>query len=252
MTTLFDPNTLIETPKTVDPNKDYYAELVGEGKPYKDNIAAGRALAEKDLFISRLEAETKAMRDELAKTTSELKTRTSLDEFLEKVKAAQTKEPIETRSSSNNQVDQTVLSEEKIAEIVETRLTAKEHQAQEARNVQTVQEGLVKAFGNDYVPQLVKKASELGVSNEFLDNLAKTAPRVFFATLGIAPDTKPDRTIFNAPNSTVTGHQSGGNIKNESYYRALRKKLPPGEYWSPAIQNEKFEMATKLGQDFFN
>ena len=42
---------------TIDPEKDYTAELVGEGKKFKDNKELARSKVESDLFISHLQKE---------------------------------------------------------------------------------------------------------------------------------------------------------------------------------------------------
>lgn len=245
MTTLFDPNDLIETVKTVDPDKDYYSELVGEGKKFTDNLALARAKAESDLFIERLQNENKKVRDALTKSQSELSTRTSLDEFLQKVKDAQT-----TPIRQDTPPDNPVLDEDKIAQLIESRLTAKERANLEAGNIRAAQEGLIKAFGQDYVPTLNEKAQELGVSSEFLDNLAKTAPKAFFATLGINPNEQ--KTIFTPPpNTVIPGRGSNTQAKNYKHYADQRKKLPPEKYYSPEFQNEMFESAKKLGAAFY-
>lgn len=247
MTDLFDPNKLIETTETVDETKDYLAELVGEGKKFADANALAKGKAQSDLFVKRLEAENKQMRDELARQAAELKTRTSLDEFLQKVK-----EQKETGNTPDNQNDQTVLNEEKISQLIETRLTAKEQAAIATANLKTVQEGLVKAYGANYLPNLEARTQELGLSKETLDNLAKTAPKAFFALLGINPD-QSKKSVFEAPRGTVNPpHDTHGVTKNYKYYNELRKKLPPDQYWSPAVQNEMFEMAKKMGDEFYS
>lgn len=241
MTTLFDQTTV----PTIDPNKDYYAELVGEGKTYKDNLAAGRAIAEKDLFIERLKAETAAMRDELTKAGNEIKTRTSLDEFLNKVKEAQTSQT--TRSTENNQGSEpAALTEDKIADIIEQRLKAKDTNDRQNTNIQVVQEGLKKVFGPNFISVLEEKTQELGVTKEFLDNLARTAPKAFFSTLGINPT--ESRSVF-APESTISSKVTGA-VKNYAYYQELKKKIGSAEFYSPRVQNEMFEQAKKLGDAF--
>lgn len=229
---------------TIDPEKDYYAELVGEGKKYKDNLAAGRAIAEKDLFIERLKAETQALREETARQTAELKTRTSLDEFLEKVK----NQPARSNVEDPPATQPVALNEEKITEIVKSHLTAKELADRQIANINTVTEGLKKAFGPNYVKSLEEKTEELGLSKEFLDDLAKKSPKAFFTALGIASQT---HSVFTPPDSTVNvSGRSQGIVKNYAYYKELKKKLTPAEYYSPALQNEMYEQAKKLGDQF--
>lgn len=246
MTTLFDPPP-IEVPETIDPNKDYHAELVGDGKKYKDDAALARAKAESDAFIKRLENETKALRDALTKAENEVKTRTSLDDFLQKVSQAQN-EPPATRSNPDNHADQTVLSEEKITQIVESRLSAKEKASIANSNLRIVTEGLQQALGPNYVQALEAKTQELGLDKETLDNLAKTAPKAFFALIGITAEQK--QSIFRQPESSVRSPQSTAGVKNAKYYENLRKTLPASEYWSPRLQNEIFESRKTLGEDF--
>lgn len=237
---VFDPTASVPT---IDPNKDYYSEYVGEGKKYKDNLAAGRAIAEKDIHIDKVQNEAKALREALTEAERELKTRTSLDEFLSKVKdeGTRSKEP-------NHGSEPATVSEDKINEIITARLTASEKQRVESQNVSVVQSGLAKVFGSNYVPTLEAKAQELGVGKEFLENLAKTSPKAFFNAIGVNPE--QSKSVFNAPQGTVNVPLGNSDIKNYAYYQALKKKIPASEYYSAKIQNEMFAQARKLGDEF--
>src|SRR4051794_16092193 len=78
MTDLFNDSD--DTPD-IDQNKDYFSELVGDGKKYKDSQAAGRAIVEKDAFIERLKAEAHGLRQEL-------NTRLKLEEVVDRISSA--------------------------------------------------------------------------------------------------------------------------------------------------------------------
>src|SRR5688500_13285080 len=54
-------------PDPVDEDKDGEAELVGEGKKFKDHKSLAKGKAESDAFISHLQKELAEMREELNK-----------------------------------------------------------------------------------------------------------------------------------------------------------------------------------------
>jgi hypothetical protein len=244
MTDLF---TTDDNATTIDPNKNYHAELVGEGKKYADDAALARSRVEADAFIERLKTENNGLRNEL-------KTRSTLEEVLDKMNNPPSNS---NASSSNNQQSEsgeTALKPEDIARLVDERVVQREQDRRATENLNSVKQLLAQAYGSDYAQKLHDEASSLGLSKEYVNNLAATAPKALFRLLGIDENTtqKTNNDLFTPPTSQVRNFPSSGNSseKTMKHYEALRKSNP-SQYWSPATQNQMHKDAQRLGERFF-
>src|SRR2546426_10450626 len=94
MTNLLDNTDL---PPEVDPNKDYLAELVGDGKKFKTSQDLARGKFEADQYIEVLKRRQDEMRADYLKISEESKTRATLDDLVKR---------LENRSASNDEPDE--------------------------------------------------------------------------------------------------------------------------------------------------
>jgi hypothetical protein len=241
MTTLFEAPTA----ETVDPEKDYFSELVGEGKKFRDEKTLARSKVESDLFIKRLQEEMSGLRQEL-------NTRMTLEQYMEKIKDSPPPNPNQNTNSGNE--GDAPLSLEKIEQIVEKKAQELAGRRIQEQNVLQVQEALKAHYGNDYVPKLEEATQSLGLSKEFMSNLAKEQPKAFLKLLGVGdkPNNpmKSDSGIFTPPQSNQTFRPSG-NTKNYAYYQNI-KKTDPKTYWSASVQNEMHKSAMELQESFYS
>jgi hypothetical protein len=243
--TLFDDtNTAVDD---LDPTKDYITELVGDGKKFKTPQDLARAKLESDRFIAQLTGELAGLR-------TDLNARISMEELVAEIKAAGSTSP---RSEPTNHVDhreddasKRALTSEEIEQIVSARLAKEQNRTETNRNLQTVRDKLVEEFGQNYSSHLERIASELGVKREYLDNLAKDNPNVFFRVTGVGV-----RRVDNFSGVPVSQVNSAGAFtttggdRDWNYYENLRKTAPK-TYWQPKVQNEMFEQAKRLGPKF--
>lgn len=230
------PDTLFDATDNnldLDQDKDYLTELVGEDRKFKTVNDLAKGKAESDAFIARLQEEQQALRDELA-------TRIRYEEFLDKLDSA-------TRNSDDNQDDHdpdrstnTVMKPEDIERLLDLKLREREQRNTVQQNLNAVKAKLNEVFGPNYALRLKEQANQLGVTSEFLDNLAATQPKAFYRLLNIDTTRKVDNTL-TPPRSEVTFVPNTGQKKDWNYYSDLRKK-DPNLYWSPRIQNEIFNM----------
>lgn len=253
MTDLFSTNQ--QTPMVEStPDKNFYEELVGEGKKFRTNEDLAKAKAESDRFIQQLQGELQGLRQELS-------TRQTLEQLMDKIGS---REDSSIANQSHNQNSNggdngnvKSLTEEDIARLVESRLSEAEKARVHRSNLAAVQQALVESFGQDYVTHLKAKAAELGVTEEYLNTMAKETPKAFLklVEVGNAPKaTTPG--LFSPPASS--GLPSPSNkafsptgIPKLSFYEDLRKK-DPSRYWSPEVQNKMHKDAMALGESFFD
>ena len=255
MTDLFSQQTPGDT--NIDPNKKYYEELVGEDKKFKTNEDLAKAKAESDRFIQQLQGELSGIRQELS-------TRQTLEELMTKVGAPKAPE----NTPGNNQNPQgeddgknvKSFSEEDIARLVEDRLSKAERARVQNSNLETVKQALQESIGSDYVTHLKTKAAELGVSEEYLNSMAKDTPKAF---LKLVEAGEAKRATYSA--SGLFTPPSGANIPSTnqsksfsptgtpkmSFYENIRR-TDPTKYWSAAVQNKMHKDALALGESFFD
>ena len=236
----------------IDPAKDYLPDLVGDDKPFKTPQALARAKVESDLHIKRLEAEMAEMRVQVG-------TQLTMQEFLDKVEAAKKAggsqpPPIEPGNQSgadgNGSGNQKTegLSKDDVLGILNQQ---KEADTQ-ARNADAVRQALEASWGPDYQKVLRGKLQELGVSEKFLNDMAKTQPLAFIKLVGAEAKKPSDRSVFTPVGSVVNSAVTPGNTeKNEKYYTDLRQTNPK-EYFTERVQMERWKQAKKLGDAFFS
>lgn len=230
MADLFTENTNLE----IDPSKDYFEELVGEGKRFKTPAELAKGKLEADNFIKRLEAEQAELR-------RELNGRISLEKFLEEAKT--TKPNVEERETNPNQT--TVPSVEEIINRVKNELTTAEKNAAKERNLVSVRDQLAK---NGISPsELNRRVVENGLTQEQANNLAAESPKAFLALFGNPTRTTPE----GVTTSTVNFDGSVVSKKGSSYYQNLLK-TDIKEYYSPKTQKEMYDTIRQIGWEEFN
>lgn len=246
-------------PIVVDPNKDYLSEFVGEGKKFKTPADLAKAKAHSDAFIERLQREANALRQEL-------NTRAKLEELMDRMSANKDStgnvNSQGTQTSGENGQDGTAtknISPEDIEKVIEARLAKREQEARIQNNVQTVKTRLQAEFGDNFVAELDSRTKELGLTREFVQDIAKREPKALFRLLGIdgqnAAQKQQQNDIFSAPprasvNTAGFGITNTGEKKFADFEKI--RKEDPARYWSAQVQNELHKQAAKLGEKFYS
>ena len=228
----------------VDPEKDYSAELIGEGKKYVDQRAAARALVEKDRFIEQLKNETAQMRKHVAETQAMSALIAKMEELQKTTQPASNHDAPPARREEVPP-SQPVIDENKLLELMNRRDQEKTREANEA----AVNRKLQQVWGDNYKQRVTQEASKLGIGTEFLSNVARENPQAFYRLFGLDQD-QPVRPDVPAPQSTFRPSGSAAAGKTYSYYEKLRQS-DPRTYWAPATQNEMLKQLSELGQEDF-
>lgn len=235
----------------IDPNKDWMSEYVGEGKKFKDAAALARGKAESDAFIYRLQKEAEGLR-------KELDTRIKLEEFMDRMNSnsngANQSTQTDGTGSQNDGTASSATSTPDIEKLIEERLAAKEAALREKQNLEAAKSMLETAYGKDFPIELEKRTNELGLTKEFVSNLAKTQPKALAALLGLDKSQPPARDGLFSPTSSVNTAGMGNSQSGEktwSHYEKMRKQNP-GAYWSTQVQNEIHKQAARLGERFYS
>lgn len=226
--------------------------LVGEGKKYKSDEDAAKALLHAQQHIARLEAERQADRAAL----TERKNAEDLLALIEtKLKATSNElPPVVNERVPGNTPAMNTLSKEDIEALLETSLAKRTQVSTEEGNLNKVIDTLASNWGPAFQADLAAKASEMGVSKEYLLDLAKKSPNVFLSAVGgntkkgNITDVLPARSSTNST-STYTSNNTG--LRNKAYYDALRAK-DSRAYWSTNTQVQMHKDALALKEKFFS
>lgn len=253
MTDLFT-QTNTNNPPT-DTNKNYFEELVGEGKKFKSQEDLARAKVESDRFIEQLKGELGGIRQEL-------NTRLTIEQMMDKISTPRSETPNSEsgshQPSGNGEGGAKQITEEDIARLVEQRLSQADKLRTQEANLNFVRSSLEEKYGPQFATHLKEAASTLGVGEEFLNNLAKEQPKAFLKLIENETPKQPTASntngLFTPPQgrqmAPVKGFTPTGDRKM-SYYNDLKAK-DPSTYWSPSVQNQLHQDALRLGETFFD
>lgn len=216
-------------------------DLVGPDKKYKTPEDLAKAVHEKDRFIQRLQEENAEARQAVTRQLT-------IEEILTQIKSAtppvNPSTPPEPRVPDQQQTPD-------VNEIVKQALNQREAENRHARNLEQVTQKLLDKFGADAQLHINKKAQELGVSVEYLQNQAKDNPNVFYRLIDIDRQTQ-----ITPPTPAPTGRQAANlppansGIRDLAYWQKL-KAQDPKKYFSQEMILQRFkdeERAIKEGR----
>lgn len=240
---------LTEDPNTVDPNKDYLTELVGENKKFKTPQDLARGKQEADLYIETMKSRMDEMRADYLRVMEENKAKATLQELIDQAKSAQ-QEP--NRENPNaNIVEKPGIDPKDLDSLLDTKIKAREAEIKRQENYDIVRKKLEERFGPNFQRSLKEQVRNLELDDDYVNELARRSPNAFFKTLGIAQDVRQDG--FQAPPKSSQRSDSfaptGAQKRTWSYYQDM-KKTNPRLYYDPKIAVQMHNDAITLGEAF--
>jgi len=246
-----------EAPKHNQQNEEapssFFEHYVGDGKKYSDPESLARSRWEADQFIKRLQEENAGMREDL-------KNRVTIESLVDKIEAStknknssdntnkEYQSELESYRHEGNNSNE-ALSKEDLETLIENRLRQEEQKREQARNRNHIASVLQQNWGPSWQYDLTKKANELGVSQDFLVNLADKQPEAFLNIVG-----GKEKKVSNsnegfipsqAKNSQAMGATNSSGIKYSWDYFDKMRKERPHEYWSPSTRRLLFDLTAK-------
>ena len=157
-----------------DPLKDLLASIHNEqGQPkYRDVPTALEGLRHAQGFIETLKAEKQALEAEHQRLRAELEKRQSVEDIVGRLANSQG-----NASTTNTES----LTPEQIAELVKNQFVNIQTQTAKESNLKSVNDALVKRFGDKAGEVLKAKADELGVTVKRLGEIAQESPAAVLA-----------------------------------------------------------------------
>ena len=246
--TLFDDQ--VTPAPSVDPDKDYLTELVGEGKKFKTVQDLARSKMESDLYIKTLTQTQDQLREDYLRERGENTARQRLEELIDRLSKVQRQPDIDTDDTQQDVNRTPAIKPEDIESLVSQKLTQHEAARKEEENLKMVQAKLKDRYGDNSGSYLNSQVQALGYTREEANQLARQRPEVFLKLFGVTDQAQQD--LFQAPpHSTrrIDSSTSGREKRSWSYYQQMRRDKPT-LYYDPKTQVQMHKDREVLGRDF--
>lgn len=245
MDKLFETNN--EEVITLDENKKYVEELVGEGKKFKDLEALARGKYEADMTIEMMKRRQDELRNDYLTLREEHTAGAKLKDLIDQLAATKQQQ---LASNENTQVNEekTPFDADQLDSLLDKKMEQREVARTRAQNAEKVATKLQATLGADYANVIQKKANSLGLSMEDVKELARKSPDAFFNTFEL---NQPREGFQSPPSSTVRNDNFslGGKKRSWAYYQEMKKNTPK-IYYDAKTQNQMIEDYRNLGKDF--
>ena len=216
---------------------DFLSDLVGEGKKYSDAASLAKGAYHAQKHIENLETELATLR---GKQTNEA----SIEKLLEALNKGKS-DPVEPTPGN-----ETTPELPDFKQLVAEEIAKNEVERNKSTNYNTAISKMNEVWGADASKNLINKAQELGVSVNFLQDMASQSAVGFLQLLGIDSDrTVPGATTV--PTSTVNLQNARNKDRTWQYYQEMKRsnrKL----YDDPATKVQMNRDALRLGEAFFD
>lgn len=237
------------TTENTPPQDSFVAKLVeAKGENWQDPEVLAKGKLEADSYIQQLETQLTQMREDLGKQDYAQKL---LDQLQNKAADPTT---ANAAMSNNNNTGGTsegntnpALSEDDLKSLVEETLTARDKEALVKQNLTLVDQELEKSYGTDAQATVKKKAEELGMSLERMQEIAAESPNAFFSLIG--EPKKSFQPMVQGSVRTEGVNMQSSTDRNWDYYQKLRRENR-NLYYTPKIQRQLMDDKNRLGDKF--
>lgn len=214
--------------------------LVGEGKKYSSPDELAKAYVNADATIE-------ARNRELAELREELNVRLAVEEQLKRIQpnTAQVVPP-SPASAPTEPAREAAMSQKDLDARIQEVMSQTQAKERQARNLEQVTTRLVDTFGDEDKAnaQVRAKAAELGVSVQFLLDVATASPKAFFTQLGLDTPASGSRPVPASRRESAVNIVNTPGVKADSYeYFEQIRKADPKRYFDPSIQNQIMKAA---------
>lgn len=232
---------------TVDPNKNYLEELVGDGKKFKTVEDLARGKYEADLHVSLKNRELDTLTAEYKRVQNEYNAGPKLQEVLDKILAAQTSSS-EPPQANETTTAQAAFDPSKLDSMLEEKLNKISAARKAQENTALVRERLQADFGDGFSEMLQSQTQKLGLTKEIVDNLVQTSPDAIFRIMSTVKNDS-----FQAPprsSRQSTDFAPTTNKRTWSYWQDQSRKKP-GLFSDPKAHNQMMDDIKAIGEKAF-
>jgi hypothetical protein len=208
------------------------------------------AKVESDLYIKTLTSRMDDLTKDHLQLMEESKAKAQLQDLIDRLEKRG--EGQDNNSQQNQQRDdnqQPSFKPEDIEAIVNKKLSENDQRKKQDSNFNTIKATLREQLGDNHQEILKQRREELGLTQEFADELARNHPTVFLKTFGLEEQRQDP---FRAPprsNVRPSSFAPKSPVRDWNYYQELKKK-DPKIYLDPKIAVQMHEDAIALGDRF--
>lgn len=236
------------TTETTPPQESYVAKLVeAKGDNWSNPEVLAKGKLEADTYISELERQLNQMREDLGKQDYAQKLLDQLQDKAADPTTAKTAMPNNNTGGTTEGNTNPSLSEDDLKSLVEKTLTAREQESVVKQNLAMVDQELEKSFGTEAKATIQKKAEELGMSLQRMQEIAAESPTAFFSLIG--EPKKSFNPMVQGSVRTEGVNMQASTDRDWSYYQNLRRENK-NLYYTPKIQRQLMEDKVRLGDKF--
>lgn len=231
---------------SIDESKDYYSELVGEGKKFKDNAELAKGKWYSDQMIALQNKRLDQMRTDF------------IAERNENIAKAKLQELVDRLSNTNNSAiplakvedEKPAITEDQIKSLMSSSLREYEVNKRQTDNLNQVQSKLIEKYGANYSSSYSDQLQNLGLSAAQVDNLAKESPQAAIRLLGL--EARQTDNFQSPPRSNQRSDNFSGNGPKKrtwAYWQEV-KKADPASYLDTKTALQMQKDAIELGDAF--
>jgi len=219
-------------------------DLVGEGKKFDsvDDLAKGKAYA--DMYIEDLKQQLVEAKAQAAQGSSIEDLKAELTNLTQN----QSTQQVEPNPASED--SQQGLNQDDLNRLVDERLSERQQLDTVRTNQATVYNKMAEQYGADKVDEVASAMSQrLGVSSEWLEDVAGRSPDAFFQLMGEAPKESPSSPMNGTVNTTVppTSQVKAGTF---AFYEQKRKEMGNDAFYGDVRLNQQM-MKDAEAPDFY-
>jgi hypothetical protein len=233
----------------VDPDKNYFQELVGDGKKFKTPEDLAKGKFEADQYIKILERTRDEMRDDYLKLREDYQSRAKLEELIDQMKNQQQSSSDTTHTANDDK--KPVFDPKEIESLVSSKIQEHESTRRQAENYNLIKSKLQERYGESYKEVLKTQIEALDITENELNDMARQKPKFLMKTLGL--DTPVSKESFQSPISsnqrTDNFSPSASKKRTWSYYQNLKRDNPK-LYQDPKTQVQMQKDYIELGDAF--
>lgn len=228
-------------------NTEDFDSIIAKWKDKPQNELL-EAKAKSDLYVRELTSKLDEMREDLLQTRAKANEQAKLEDLLARLETSVNRDNV-ADTQANDNAQQPPFDMNEIESLVSKKIQETEANKRATDNFNIVQSKLKEQFGNNYVNVLKEKSSELGLSMEDVNTLARKSPNAFFNTLGLNQQSFDNYQA--PPRSTTKSETFTPAVKKRtwSYWQEMRK-TDPSSYYDPKQTLQRIKDAETLGDAF--
>jgi hypothetical protein len=235
-----------------DETKNYFEDLVGEGRKFKDEKELAKSKVLGDLYIKDIVRQ----KDELANSYIELKAQydaqAKLVDLVDRIGDQKRTNSDDTLNITNKNEPVNSIDLDSLDKRFEQLLTKREKAQIENENLKKSQKMLREGLGDNYVNVIRSRIDDLEMSEEDVNSLAKRSPKMLARVFGIDSQNTNTLNMFQSP--PVSQRRSDTfkptvQKRTWSYYQE-QKKTNPRIFLDPKIAIQMHDDHIALGSAF--